>query len=152
MAEQQYPEPTVGGFIFNGDGKLFLMRSHKWSGLWVVPGGHVELGETLEDALRREVFEETGMAISEPRLICTQECIYDPEFWKPRHFIFFDYACRTEAAPDAVRLNDEAEEYTWVTTEDALRMPIDSYTERAIRRLASRRLASRQLASRESPR
>ncbi len=133
MPEQQHPEPTVGAFIFNQAGELFLMRSPKWRGLYVVPGGHVELGETLEQALRREVREETGLDIVEPRLLCTQECIYDPNFWKPRHFIFFDYACRTEAPPDAVQLNDEGEDYIWVTLEEALQMPIDPYTERALR-------------------
>jgi nucleoside triphosphatase len=133
MAAQQFPEPTVGAFIFNPAGKLFLMRSHKWHGRYVVPGGHVELGETLEQALLREVREETGMIVTEPRLICTQECIYDPAFWKPRHFIFFDYACRNEAAPDSVQLNDEAEDYTWTTVEEALRLPIDAYTDRVLR-------------------
>ncbi len=137
MREQQFPEPTVGAFIFNREGKLFLMRSHKWNGQWVVPGGHVELGETLEQALAREALEETGLAISEPRLICTQECIYDPAFWKPRHFIFFDYTCRTEDASDSVRLNDEAEEYIWVSLEEALRLPLDTYTEKAIRHIAA---------------
>jgi nucleoside triphosphatase len=47
-ATQHYPEPTVGALIFDPAGRLFLMRSHKWAGKYVVPGGHVELGETLE--------------------------------------------------------------------------------------------------------
>ena len=58
---QHYPEPTVGALIFDPEGHLFLMRSHKWAGRYVVPGGHVELGETLGAALRREVAEETGL-------------------------------------------------------------------------------------------
>ena len=53
MAEQQYPEPTVGALVFNAQGQLFLMRSHKWKGKYVIPGGHIELGETMVDALRR---------------------------------------------------------------------------------------------------
>lgn len=61
--EQLFPEPTVGALIFDPAGRLFLMRSHKWGGKYVVPGGHVELGETLEVALRREVAEETGLSI-----------------------------------------------------------------------------------------
>ena len=57
MPEQQYPEPTVGALIFNAEGKLFLMQSHKWKGKYVMPGGHIELGERMLDALKREVKE-----------------------------------------------------------------------------------------------
>jgi nucleoside triphosphatase len=131
MQSQQYPEPTVGALIFDPEGRLFLMRSHKWAGAYVVPGGHVELGETLEAAVRREVFEETGLTIDDVRLVCVQEFIYDPAFWQPRHFLFFDYACRTDGT--AVRLNDEAEEYAWLTVDEALQLPPEPYTEKAIR-------------------
>ena len=127
---QQYPEPTVGALIFDPAGRLFLMRSHKWGGRWVVPGGHVELGETLEAAVRREVAEETGLAIHDITFVCMQEFMYDPAYWKPRHFIFFDYACRTDATE--VQLNDEAEEYVWVTVDEALRMPVEPYTVKTI--------------------
>jgi nucleoside triphosphatase len=47
-------------------------------------------------------------------------------FWKKCHFLFFDYACRTDSTN--VRLNDEAEDYIWVKPEKALDLPIDSYT------------------------
>jgi 8-oxo-dGTP pyrophosphatase MutT (NUDIX family) len=53
---------------------------HKWAGKYVVPGGHVELGETLEAALRREVAEETSLNIHDIRFVCVQEFIYDPAF------------------------------------------------------------------------
>jgi len=131
MPEQQYPEPTVGALIFNREGKVFLMRSHKWRGKWVLPGGHIELGERMEDALRREVKEETNLDIRDIEFICFQEFIYDDRFWKPRHFIFFDYACRTDSTD--VQLNDEAQEYVWVTLEEALKMPVEHYTEVTIR-------------------
>jgi nucleoside triphosphatase len=130
-ATQHYPEPTVGALIFDPAGRLFLMKSHKWAGRYVVPGGHVELGETLEAALRREVAEETGLAIRDVRFVCTQEFIYDPAFWQPRHFIFFDFACRTGQTD--VTLNDEAEAYVWATVDEALRLPVEPYTEKAIR-------------------
>ena len=128
---QHYPEPTVGALIFDPAGRLFLMQSHKWGGRYVVPGGHVELGETLEAALRREVAEETGLTIHDIRFVGVQEFIYDPAFWQPRHFIFFDFACRADQTE--VLLNDEAEEYIWTTVDEALRLPMDPYTERAIR-------------------
>jgi nucleoside triphosphatase len=126
MADQVFPEPTTGVFIFNPEGRLLLLQSHKWPGKYVVPGGHVELGETVEAAARREALEETGLAVRDLRLLVWQEFIYDPAFWKPRHFIFFDYACRTDSTD--VILNDEAEDYVWVEARAALAMPIDNYT------------------------
>ncbi len=130
MAEQQYPEPTVGALIFNAEGKLFLMSSHKWRGKWVVPGGHIELGETMEQALRREIKEETGLEIRDIEFICFQEFLYDRRFWKPRHFIFFDFACRTDSTE--VVLNDEAQEYVWVDLDQTGELPVERYTAVAI--------------------
>jgi nucleoside triphosphatase len=97
MPDQIFPEPTVGAFIFNNKGELLLLESHKWPGRYVVPGGHVELGERLEEAVVREAKEETGLDIFEIEFINFQQFIYDPAFWKKRHFIFFDFACQTDS-------------------------------------------------------
>jgi nucleoside triphosphatase len=130
MPDQIFPEPTVGAFIFNADGKLLLLESHKWPGRYVVPGGHVELGERLEEALAREAKEETGLDIHSIEFINFQQFIYDPAFWKKRHFIFFDFACRTDSMD--VQLNDEAEGYIWVEPQKALTMELDTYTRRSV--------------------
>ena len=131
MTNQISPEPTVGAFIFNPKGEILLVQSHKWHDKWVVPGGHVELGETLEQALCREAKEETGLDVYDIEFINYQQFIYDPAFWKKRHFIFFDFACKTEDTN--VKLNEEAQAYLWVMPEDALEMDIDGYTETSIR-------------------
>jgi nucleoside triphosphatase len=116
--------------ILNPRGKVFVMRSHKWRDKYVIPGGHIELGERMEDALRREIEEETGLAIFDIEYLCFQEFVYDDAFWKQRHFIFFDYVCRTRSTQ--VTLNDEAQEYTWVSLEEALTYPIEPYTRHTI--------------------
>ncbi len=126
MGKQVFPEPTVGIFIINPKGELLLLRSHKWPGRYVVPGGHVELGERIEQTVIREAKEETGLDVCDLRFLCWQEFIYDPAFWKQRHFLFFDYACRVDSTE--VELNDEAEDFLWIKPEEALELPIDTYT------------------------
>ena len=130
MSKQQFPEPTVGVFIFNQMGEILLLQSHKWPGAYVVPGGHVELGERLEETAVREAKEETGLDIYDLEFILFQEFVYDPAFWKQRHFIFFDFAAKTNSTN--VVLNHEAQKYIWIEPGEALDLKLDSYTRKAI--------------------
>lgn len=132
MSAQRYPEPTVGALILNQAGKALLVQADKWRGKYVVPGGHIELGERMEAALKREIEEETGLDVHDVEFVLFQEFIFDQSFHEKRHFIFFDFVCRTDADEDEVTLNFEAQAYTWVSLEEALKMPIDAYTRRLI--------------------
>jgi nucleoside triphosphatase len=107
-----YPEPTVGAIIFNPDNKILLCKSDKWDNKYVIPGGHIELGESIEDALKREILEETGLEIYDIKLISLKESIYSDTFHKQKHFIFIDYICKTDSYN--VILNEEAQKYAWV--------------------------------------
>jgi nucleoside triphosphatase len=139
---QQYPEPTVGALIFNQAGKLFLMKSHKWHDQYVVPGGHIELGETMEDALRREIMEETGLPIHDAQFVALQEFVFDKAFHEEgRHFIFIDFVCQTDAGENEVTLNEEAQEYVWVSIDEALTLSIEPYTRRLLEKAISRGLS-----------
>lgn len=131
MSEQKYPEPTVGALIFNPEGKIFLMRSYKWKNKYVIPGGHIELGENMEEALKREIKEETGLNIYDIEFLCFQEFVFDKAFWKKRHFIFFDFVCRTNSLK--VNLDSEGQEYTWVSLEEALKLSTEPYTRQVIK-------------------
>lgn len=131
MPQQQFPEPTVGGLIVNPQGEIFLMKSHKWKGLYVIPGGHIELGERMEDSLRREIKEETNLDIRDIEFLSFQEFIKGETFWERKHFIFFDFACKSEGTD--VKLNDEAEEFVWVDPQKALDMPVEPATAAVIR-------------------
>ena len=130
MSKQHYPEPTVGALIFNPEGKLLLVKSHKWRDKYVIPGGHIELGETIETALRREIKEETNLDIYDIEFLIMQEFIFDETFWQKGHFIFIDHVCKTNS--DDVKLNDEAESHVWVSVDEALKLLIDLYTRIAI--------------------
>lgn len=128
---QRYPEPTVGALIVGSDGDLLLVRSGKWKGWLTVPGGHIELGERMEDALRREVKEEVGLDVEVVKLLLVQEAIHSPEFWKRRHFIFFDFLCR--ATGGAVSVDGyEVQDYVWATPDEAVRLNLSSFTRRLV--------------------
>ncbi len=109
---KKYPEPTVGAVIFNPEDKILLCKSHKWNDKYVIPGGHIELGEKMEEALKREILEETGLEIYDVKLISLKESVFNDKFHRKKHFIFIDYTCKTDSSD--VTLNEEAEEYEWV--------------------------------------
>jgi len=135
---QVFPEPTVGALIMNDEGKVLLCDSHKWPGIYTVPGGHVELGETFEEALVREIKEEVGLDITVVELISVQQVIYPKEFWKKAHFVFFDFLCKVEGSQCArVDLN-EIQSVIWVDPKDALNLNIDRYLRHFLLRLIDR--------------
>jgi nucleoside triphosphatase len=140
MTDQSFPEPTVRILIFNPRRELLLTKSHKWNGKYVIPGGHIELGESAIDAAHREIREETNLEIHDVEYLCWQEFVYDEQFWKPRHFIFLSFTAKTDQ--ENVVLNDEAEEFIWSDPQTALKeLDIDSYTTAAIRIYLSRGMA-----------
>jgi nucleoside triphosphatase len=130
MGKQIFPEPTVGCLIFNPKEEILMVKSHKWKGKYVISGGHIELGETAEEALIREIREETGLKIYDLKFLVLQEFIYGKEFWKKKHFIFLDYTARTKSTK--VKLNDEAEKYVWVLPKKALKLPVEPYSRKTI--------------------
>ena len=132
---QVFPEPTVGGLIQREDGKILLCDSHKWPGLYTVPGGHVELGETCEDALVREIKEEVGLDIKVLELVSIQQVIYPKEFWKRAHFIFFDYLCSVVGNETPRVDSNEIQGVIWVEPKEALTLNIDRYLKHFIARL-----------------
>jgi phosphoglycolate phosphatase len=120
------PVVTVGALIYDGAGKVLLLRTHKWGDRWGIPGGKIERGETSEDALRREVHEETGLEIADIGFALVQDSIDSPEFQRREHFILLNYVAR--ATSTAVTLNDEAEEFAWVSPGDALALDLNTPT------------------------
>lgn len=117
---------TVGGLIFNQENKFFLMTSPKWDGKYTIPGGHIERGETIEEALRREIKEETNLDIFEIEFITYMESLSTEDFHDKRHFIFFDFACQTKT--EEVVLDREGTDYVWVTLDEALQLPLANST------------------------
>lgn len=122
---KKYPEPTVSAIILNKENKILLCKSHKWQNKFVIPGGHIEYGERMENALKREILEETGLIIYDLRLLSIQECIQSDSFSEEKHFISIDYLCRTNN--DTVKLNDEADSFVWAEIKDILNYELGGY-------------------------
>jgi len=93
---KRYPEISVGGLILNNKGEILLVKSQKWPGInkYTMPGGHIEIGETIEEALKREIKEEVGLEIKPIKFLTFQEAIFSKEFFKPKHFVFLDFLCK----------------------------------------------------------
>src|SRR5579872_3026079 len=76
-----HPICTVGAAVFNASGQVLMVRTQKWSGLWGIPGGKMKFGETMIDALRREIKEETNLVIEDIQFTLVQDCIHSREFY-----------------------------------------------------------------------
>ncbi len=107
-------------------GRLLLVRTEKWRGLWGVPGGKVEWGERLEDALRREFLEEVGLQLHNIRFALFQEAINPPDFYRPAHFLLFNYFA--ESKSEEVVANEEIVEWAWVEVASARSYQLNMYT------------------------
>ena len=139
IMDEQYPEVAVGALVLNSSSKAFLMRSQKWSGKYIIPGGHIVFGETREQGLYREVKEETQMDIYDINFVGVQEIISDPDFYRKAHFIFLDYTCKTNTLREQIKLNSEGSEFLLIYPKEALELPLAQPTRRTIERYLTKK-------------
>ena len=121
----------VGSVIIeNNQGEILLVKSAKWNNKWTMPGGHIEPGEKIAEALLREAEEEVGLKLKPGKIIAFGELINSKDFHRPAHFIYFDLLCGL-ADNQAVKLEErELNEYIWVLPLAALTMALaESYKE-----------------------
>jgi phosphoglycolate phosphatase len=151
-AHTDFPLATVGGLIFNSRNEVLMIRTHKWSNKWGIPGGKIKWGETSEAALRREILEETALKVSGIKFVLVQDCIHSKEFYRDAHFVLLNYTCHCIGMNPRVVLNEEGREFRWVALAAALKMKLnkptkillDAVLKRRARPPWVRRLTSRQ--------
>lgn len=116
VAQPTHPQLAVSAAIFR-DGKVLLVRRARSParGFYSLPGGRVEFGESLHQALSREVDEETGLRIRIIGLAGWREVL--PAAAGAGHYLIMSFAARWVANEPA--LNDELDDYRWVAP-DAL--------------------------------
>lgn len=110
----QQPVTGVGAVVFTAGGRVVLIRRGQppLSGTWSLPGGVLELGESLTDAIVREVREETGLDVQPGPLLDLFEHIARDEDGQVRyHYVIADYLCharggRLAAGSDALEVTE----------------------------------------------
>jgi 8-oxo-dGTP diphosphatase len=115
MNANKYPLAVTGTFIIEND-KILLIKFNdtkgSWSGKWTVPGGKIEFGERIYDAVKREAKEETGLEVEPIKLMEVDEAIVGEE----RHYIFLNYLCRIVGGK--LKPSSDASDAKWFTKEE----------------------------------
>jgi 8-oxo-dGTP diphosphatase len=118
----QEHRPVVGvGAVVVHEGRVALIRRGKepLKGRWVVPGGTVEWGEALEDAVVRELQEETGLIVRPRALLTVFDRIDRGPDGVRYHYVILDYLC--ELVAGELSAGSDAAEAAWVAPQDLAR-------------------------------
>jgi 8-oxo-dGTP diphosphatase len=123
LLQPPHPQLAVSAAIFR-DGKILLVRRARSpaKGLYSLPGGRVEFGETVHAALHREVGEETALKIEIVDLAAWREVV--PSAKGGGHYLIMSFAARWSSGE--VALNDELDDYRWIAPDAFAELKITS--------------------------
>ena len=142
--KRSYPDhPIIGvGAVIIDGGRVLLVRreSEPLKGEWSIPGGMLELGEKLRDAVQREVQEETGLAIEPGEVLGVFDSIFtDNEGRTEYHYVLIDYLCRPISGK--AKAGTDVSEVKWVNEDELAGMGLRDLTEQVIRKAMARTTA-----------
>jgi len=124
----------VGAVVVRDGRALIVKRAHEpRKGEWSLPGGLLELGESLADAVRREIKEETGLDIAVGPVIETFDRVHRDDAGRIRyHFVIIDFVCWPDGG-QAVAGSD-AEDVAWVSASEIDEYRVNSHAKDVILR------------------
>ncbi|MGB0035477.1 MAG: NUDIX hydrolase [Candidatus Acidiferrales bacterium] len=134
---REYPERPVvgvGGVVIAGNRALLIRRgSPPLEGQWSIPGGTLEVGETLMEGVRRELAEETGIDVRVLDMIEVFERIFqDPSGRLQYHFVILDYLC--EVAGGIAKAGSDVTDVAWVAEPDLAKYTLTPTATRVVRK------------------
>ncbi len=134
----EYPLVGVGAIIFRQDRVLLIQRGREPAyGKWSIPGGLVELGESLETAVRREVGEEVNLSVEVGDLVAALERVIRDEGKKIEyHYVLLDFLCESRAGDPSPA--SDVLDCLFVPLDDLGRYTLTQGTEKVIRRAFAR--------------
>jgi ADP-ribose pyrophosphatase YjhB (NUDIX family) len=135
--KRDYPDrPIVGvGAVIVRDGRAVVVRrsAEPAKGQWSIPGGMLELGETLRQGAAREALEETGLKVEAGEVLEVFDSIYSDSQGKTRyHYVLIDFLCRPMGGE--LRPGSDAAEVRWVTLAEMEALDITATAREVIRR------------------
>jgi 8-oxo-dGTP diphosphatase len=133
--KREYPETPlvgVGAIIIEEDRVALVKRGHPpLQGRWSIPGGVLEIGETLRKAAVREALEETGLTIEPGELLGVFERVVPDEEGRMKyHYVLIDFLCRRISGE--LQAGDDAEEVRWFRRNELGMLGLSKETEEVI--------------------
>ena len=133
---REYPDrPFIGvGALIIEDGRVLLVkRGHApRAGEWSIPGGVLELGETVRECVVREALEETGLTVDALELLGVfDRIVRDLDERTLYHYVLIDFFCRPIAGE--ARSGGDADEVGWFTRNEVSNLPLAEDTAEVIR-------------------
>jgi len=130
-----HPRVAVGAIVFR-DGRVLLVRRGQppAEGLWAIPGGSVELGESLQAAAEREIHEETGLIIRAGEPVYTFDVVDRDAGGRVRfHYVIVDLIA--EYVSGEVRAGDDALDVCWASAQEMKHLKMSAKTPRLLKKL-----------------